>query len=138
MRAADLMSSPVYGITPDASLDEAAGLMMERGFTTLPVITAGGLLLGLVTESDLVRALFTPGTRGEPTPDGGAVAGLRPHAVRQVMRGTPVAVRAEMDVSDVAMAMVDAHERCLPVVDGGERVVGMISWRDLLANLLPG
>ncbi|WP_236790888.1 HPP family protein [Amycolatopsis sp. GM8] len=130
------MSSPVYGITPDAGIEEAAAVMVDHGFTTLPVITADGALLGVVTESDLVRARFTPGSRGETAPENGVIAGIRPYAVRQVMHGGPLAVRPEMELSDVASAMIDARRRCLPVVDTADRVVGIISWRDLLSSLL--
>lgn len=135
MRANDIMSTPVFGVTADATLEEAAALMLERGFTTLPVITAEGRLTGLVTEADLGRARFTPGARDESSPDDGAIAGLRPHTVRQIMCGTPLTVPPDADLSDVASVLVDSHQRCVPVVAHG-KVVGMISWRDLLTNLV--
>jgi len=138
MRALDIMSRPVYGVTGDASIEEAAALMLDRGFTTLPVVTAGGHLRGLVTEGDLGRARFTSGARGETTPEGGAITGLQARAVCDVMREKPATVRPDAQLSEVATAMVDAHQRCLPVTDVDGKVVGMISWRDLLVHLVPG
>jgi CBS domain-containing protein len=56
-QVADIMT-PVP-ITADAttSVDEAARLMLEHGVTGLPVMH-GGLVVGVVTHSDLLRALI--------------------------------------------------------------------------------
>ena len=57
--AVELMSSPPLVIGPDASLREAAALMVERRVNRLPV-ARGGRLLGIVTRADLVRAYIRP------------------------------------------------------------------------------
>ncbi len=51
---ADVMTSPVTTIEPDAALEVAAALMLERKFGCLPVVEQGRLV-GIVTESDFVR-----------------------------------------------------------------------------------
>ncbi|TVT30635.1 CBS domain-containing protein [Amycolatopsis cynarae] len=134
MRVRDIMSTPVIGVTAEATLEEAAKLMMDRGFTTLPVFAAAGRLVGLVTEADLLRARFM---LAAPTPEDGAIAGLRARVVRQIMRSPAPAVAAGMDLGEVTTAMVESHQRCLPVVEDGT-VVGMVSWRDLLARFADG
>ncbi|MTD59196.1 CBS domain-containing protein [Amycolatopsis pithecellobii] len=137
MRTREIMSSPVYGITADAGIEEAAALMVQRGYTTLPVITGDGTLLGLITEENLARTRFTPGARGEATPDSGAVVGLAPANVRQLVHTPVPTVTADTELTEVATAMVESGRRCLPVVDAENHVVGIISWRDVLRQLLP-
>lgn len=130
MRVRDIMSTPVIGVTAEATIEEAAKLMMDRGFTTLPVFAAAGRLVGLVTEADLIRARFmTPGS----TPEDGAIAGMPPRVVRQIMRCPAPAVPSGMELGELSAAMVESHQRCLPVVEDGT-VVGMVSWRDLLTR----
>ncbi|NKQ52048.1 CBS domain-containing protein [Amycolatopsis sp. K13G38] len=124
MRVRDIMSTPVIGIAPEATIDETAEVMLDRGFTTLPVVTADGILLGLITEAHLGAARW-----GSP-PDSG------PHLVRQVMRAPALAVAAEADLADLANAMVESHQRCLPVIEDGH-LCGMVSWRDLLSHYAP-
>ena len=51
---ARVMSSPAITIAPHASVEEAALLMAERKIGCLPVVE-GGRLVGLVTETDLLR-----------------------------------------------------------------------------------
>lgn len=57
--AAELMSSPAITIGPDASLPEAAAIMVERRINRLPV-QQGRHLVGIVSRADLVRAYLRP------------------------------------------------------------------------------
>jgi len=52
----DIMKTPVITIGKDATIDEAAGLMISKGISCIPVMN-GDKILGVVTRSSLVRAL---------------------------------------------------------------------------------
>ena len=54
--AGDAMTSPAITIGPHSDVTEAARLMTERGVKRLPVIDWAGVLVGIVTRADLVRA----------------------------------------------------------------------------------
>lgn len=53
----ELMSEPVVTIGPDAPVAEAARLMADKKLGCLPVVD-GDLLVGIVTQSDLLRLLL--------------------------------------------------------------------------------
>jgi CBS domain-containing protein len=53
----DVMSGGVVSISPEASVWEAASLLDRHGFRRLPVIDGEGCLIGILTRSDLVRAM---------------------------------------------------------------------------------
>jgi CBS domain-containing protein len=55
----EVMSEPVVTVAPDASVRDAARLMLERRIGCLPVVDAG-VLVGLVTETDLLRSAYGP------------------------------------------------------------------------------
>jgi acetoin utilization protein AcuB len=55
-----VMSRSVLVVDPDRPLPEAAGLMVEHKIGALPVVEAGRLV-GIVTESDFVRAFAKSG-----------------------------------------------------------------------------
>jgi len=57
MRARDLMTTNLVTIPPDAPLEALARVLSERGISGAPVVDADGTLLGMVTESDLIRRL---------------------------------------------------------------------------------
>jgi len=55
--AADLMTSELITVSPDAKLGEAGRMMLENGISSLPVVDDSGKLVGIITKSDLVRAV---------------------------------------------------------------------------------
>ena len=57
-QAADLMSSSVTTLPIDASLDDALELVDRDRIRHLPVVDADQRLVGLVTQTDLLRALI--------------------------------------------------------------------------------
>jgi len=52
-----LMSRKVFTVTPDAPLVHAAELMTEHKIAGLPVVDEKASVVGIVTESDLLRTL---------------------------------------------------------------------------------
>jgi CBS domain-containing protein len=54
--AGEAMTSPAVTIDASRRVDAAAALMLDHGVNRLPVVDSGGLLVGIVTRADLVRA----------------------------------------------------------------------------------
>lgn len=59
LTVAKLMSRKVYTVTPDAFVVHAAELMTENKIAGLPVVDERSGVVGIVTESDLLRMLVT-------------------------------------------------------------------------------
>lgn len=139
MLARDVMTTPVTTVTVDTRVKQAAGLLASGGFTALPVVDAHGRLVGIVSEADLVRGRFPRDPRALITAQ--RDVGQRPTAaatVGEVMTGDVVAATPTTDVVDLVTAMLAQHVRSVPVVDddpGGERVVGIVTRRDLVRAL---
>ena len=56
----EVMTRDVVTVAADATLGEAATLLLGRRIGCLPVVKPDGTLVGLVTETDLLRAAFLP------------------------------------------------------------------------------
>jgi CBS domain-containing protein len=65
-----LMSRKVYTVTPDAFVVHAAELMTDNKIAGLPVVDEKGQVIGIVTESDLLRMLVTKLREAEETTAG--------------------------------------------------------------------
>lgn len=52
-----VMTRKVFTVTPDAPVVHAAELMTEHKIAGLPVVDESGAVIGIVTESDLLRML---------------------------------------------------------------------------------
>jgi len=49
------MTRPVFTVLPNATILEAANLMLERHVSGLPVVDTAGKLVGIVSEGDFIR-----------------------------------------------------------------------------------
>ncbi len=58
--AGEAMTAPAVTVSPGRSVSDAAALMLDLGIDRLPVVS-GGLLAGIVTRSDIVRAFAAEG-----------------------------------------------------------------------------
>ncbi len=56
------MSSPALTILPETSFQEALKLMHERKIRRLPIVDHDGVLVGIVSERDLLHAAPSPAT----------------------------------------------------------------------------
>ena len=121
MKLSDLPPGQLFMVDPQTNLSEVARKMRLEDCDSVAVM-AGGRLLGIITERDLVRAI-ADGV--DPTQ---ATAGV-------LMTPKPATVTADEDVSVVALKMMTLGIRHLPVVDGQGRPIGLISARNLVAVL---
>lgn len=135
MRASELMTSPAVTVRPEATLKEAAAVLVERDVTAAPVVDAGGRLVGVVSEADVLG-----GDIFEPDPTAHMIPlplehELPPRSVAEVMTTEPTVLPADVDAAQVAAVLVGQQLKSVPVMDCG-RVVGMVSRRDLLRVLI--
>ncbi|RUY96557.1 MULTISPECIES: CBS domain-containing protein [unclassified Mesorhizobium] len=144
MQAAAIMSKPVVGIDPSASIAEAAGLMLFKKISGFPVIRDDGTLVGIVSEGDFLRRgeLGTQRKRSrwlEFLVSPGKAADEYAHAngrrIEEVMSQDVVTAPPTASLAEVVELMTRHHVKRVPVVDAG-KVVGIITRSDLLRALL--
>jgi CBS domain-containing protein len=116
------MTRPAITIDPHEPVVAALTLVLSRRIGCLPVVGSAGLV-GMVTTTDLLRyelnhALDRPQT------------GL-PATIRTVMKQAPATVTPEATLAEAAALMAGRGTRILPVVDGGHRVIGLLTDEDL-------
>ena len=112
------MSAPAITVRADADYRTAFDVMRERDFHHLPVVDAGGQLVGIVALRDMMVAA----TRYQNAPV----------EIAEVMHRPVVATRPDVQVVEAARLMMNRNIGCLPVVDAEMNVLGVISERDLL------
>jgi CBS domain-containing protein len=143
MKAADIMTLGAATIRPDASIAQAAQLMLQYRISGLPVVNAAGDLVGIVTEGDLLRRAESGTEQRRPRwlefllgPGKLADEYVHTHSrrVEDVMSRDLITVSPETPVSDVVEQMERQGIKRLPVVREG-KVVGIISRANLLRGL---
>ena len=66
LRAADVMTRSVATVAEDATAEMIARLMEEKAIRSVPVVAADGTLCGIVSRSDLLRAVLAPASARGP------------------------------------------------------------------------
>jgi CBS domain-containing protein len=144
MKAIDIMTTDVVTISPEASVYEAARLLLGRRISALPVVDAAGQLVGLISESDLMRRGELRTEKRHPWWRGLLTSDLRQASeflrcegrrVSDVMSRDVIAARAAMPLRELAELMERHVIKRLPVLDE-QRLVGIVSRSDLLRALL--
>jgi len=145
MNAADIMTQPVIGVTPETTLAEAARLMLQHRISGLPVTDKSDALVGIVTEGDLLRRVELGTERRRPRWiellfGAGRLAGdyTDAHArkVGEVMTKTVVTVTRRTTLPEIVRLMETHRINRVPVVERG-RPVGIVSRANLVRALLP-
>ena len=115
---AEVMSKEVVTLTPDSTVSDAARVMVRGGFGSV-VIVQGRMLLGILTERDVLRAAAEEDD-------------LRAARVDQWMTEDPDTALPDLDSEEAASLMLSRGYRHLPVEVDGE-LLGMVSLRDVLS-----
>ena len=140
MRAHQIMTRPVYSVLPEATIAEAANIMLQRHISGLPVVDAAGKLVGIVSEGDLIRRseIGTQRKRsrwlkfllgaGKAATDFVHEHGRR---ISEVMTRDPLTITEETTLEEIVTSMETNGVKRLPVMRG-DRLVGIVSRANLL------
>lgn len=118
---ADVMTRNARSMTPNDTLADAAKVMDELNVGVVPVCD-GDRLVGMVTDRDIV----VRGLARDVDPRTGKLS--------DVMSGHVRTARVDDDVDDVLTEMATAQIRRMPVVDGQDKLVGILSIGDIAAK----
>ena len=140
MRAHQIMTRSVVTVTLESSILDAAKLMLQRHVSGLPVVDAGGKLVGIVSEGDFIRRseIGTQRKRGRWLRfilGAGVLATDFVHEngrkVSEVMTRDPLTVTEDTALEEIVTTMETNGVKRLPVMRGDE-LVGIVSRANLL------
>jgi len=114
----DVMTKDVVTLSSDSTVTDAAQVMVRGGFGSV-VVVHGRMLLGILTERDVLRAAASEDD-------------LRSALVERWMTPDPDTSEPDLDTEEAAGRMLSRGYRHLPVVVDGD-LVGMVSLRDVLS-----
>lgn len=147
MHARDVMIRDVVAVAPDCLLSDMVSMMLGCGLSALPVVNADRVVVGIVSEGDLLRLqnvgaedvrprwveLLLSGARGA-----GYIADLGCR-VEEVMSWPVLQVAPDTPIAEIAELFEHQRIKRVPVTEEG-RLVGLVTCGNLLralASLLP-
>jgi CBS domain-containing protein len=125
MRISDLLrrkGNLVVSVKPEQSVTELLDLLAEHSVGALIVSSDGTTLEGIVSERDVVRRLqqFGPELLNSP--------------VRDIMTATVRTCPPETDLDELMRVMTQGRFRHVPVVDGEQQLIGIVSIGDVVKH----
>jgi CBS domain-containing protein len=128
---ADVMSFDPIVVRADAPIEEAEDLLEANRVSGLPVVDGSGALVGVISQTDLLRlAHHSIGDILRSRPDG-----LR---VGEVMTSPPLTVPMTASLVEAARVMHDAHVHRLVALDDEDDPVGVLSASDYVTLVAEG
>ena len=128
MLVRDRMTSPAKTVTATTPFQDALNLMREGKFRRIPVVDEHGALVGIVSERDLLHAAPSPATSLSIWEVNYLLWRLK---VADVMTENVLSITPDTPIEVAAHLMVSRKIGGLPVVDEGNRVVGVITETDI-------
>lgn len=112
----------VISISPEADILEACKLMRDNNVGSV-VVLESGKLRGILTDRDI--ALKVTGANKDP----------RTTKARDIMSRSPVRIPVEKDLQHLTNLMRVHHVRRVPIVDGVDEVLGIVTMDDVVARI---
>jgi len=113
MTVETLICTDTPPLRPTDTVEHGLGLLMEMRIRHLPVVDADGLLVGVLSEEQMLDA------------DGPA------SPVSDLLGAKPVFVKADAHVFEVSKVMLEQQLTTVPVVEAGNHYVGLVRRHDL-------
>ena len=120
IEAKDIMKTNVLAVTKGADIYDAIRIMVANNVTGLPVIDNDRVLVGIVTEKDVLTLLYNIEDR--------------PGRVADFMTTSVVAFEQDQDLLAVAASLRANHFRRVPILNRG-KLVGIISRKDIIRHI---
>ncbi len=141
-----VMTTDVVRAEHGTPFKEVAELLAAHRISGLPVVDEDDKVVGVLSETDLMMHQATTSDPYEPK-HRVRLAELTPGARHQYAKGSartagelmtrpPVTVHADDTIVQAARTMVQRHVERLPVLDEEDRLVGIVTRRDLLRVFL--
>ncbi|HLI51229.1 MAG TPA: DUF190 domain-containing protein, partial [Thermomicrobiaceae bacterium] len=140
----EVMTTDVVTVAANTPVRKLVELLLGQIYRALPVVDAGGKLIGIVTNGDLVdraglrlRAELLSSLDRTPLDQELRRLEQSGKTASDIMTTDVACVRSEIDLATAARLMVVRRLKRLPVVDLDRRVVGIIARSDILRAIAP-
>jgi CBS domain-containing protein len=142
MIARDVMSDSVMSVLADATVFEAAKVLVNAHVSAMPVVDEQGVMIGIVSEADLLERGAATGQTdallrqfADDVASAGTYVRANARRVTDVMTKPVICVEEDTPLNEVARLMLDTGIKRVPV-RRGHSVIGMVSRIDLVRAMI--
>jgi acetoin utilization protein AcuB len=133
MRVEEWMTKNVVAVSPGTSIMKSARIMKENQIKRLPIVDAGGRVLGIVSDRDIKEASPSKATTLDMYEMYHLLADMK---VEDIMSSPPVCAYRDDSVEALAAVMIEKKFGGMPVVNEDGKLIGIITDSDIFRLLV--
>ena len=111
-----------FSFTSESTVSEIADMMDLKDIGAVPIINQDNLLIGILSERDIVRKLVKTGRDSDLV------------TAHDIMTKEIKSVQLDTSIDEAQRIMVENNIRHLPVVDQNHKLINFLSQRDLILS----
>lgn len=142
MQVKDIMTSNIISVKAGSSAQSVADLIVQHQIHAIPIVNELFELQGIVAEGDFFyqhqsstsMAAYLINKLSKKKELSGSLDSV---TVNDIMASPCITVRPEVSVEEAGKVLVEKNFNTLPVVDGTNTLVGIVTAHDVLKVLLP-
>lgn len=108
----------------ETSIRDACRQMMERGVGSIAITANNGMLAGIFTERDALNRVVVERLDPDST------------TIGSVMTSPCISIQHDRSTNDAVNLMVEENIRHLAVLDDNHQVIGIVSYRTLMSQMV--
>ena len=117
MLVKEYMTTGVASLPPEAGIKSALQTLADKRVTAAPVVDSEGILVGVVSEADLIGSRLEPDPRAHLVRPVTRMPDSAEATVADVMSRPAICVHPDDDLADALARLTSARVKSLPVVD---------------------
>ena len=121
----DIMTTNVATLAPTATIAQVARLFAEHRYRHIPIVSAEGSLVGLISDRDVLRRQATSSNRD-----------MQRDQVSTIMVSEVLVATPDTLIRDVARTMIEERIGSLPIITEGNVLSGIVTRSDILRALI--
>jgi acetoin utilization protein AcuB len=125
--AYQIMTNPVFTILPSTTLHAVSAIFADKRYRHIPVVSADGALLGLISDRDFLRHRASA---QHDSPRG------HKEQVSSVMISEVLVATSDTRIREIARTMFEERIGSLPIVEGDGKLIGIITRSDILRAII--
>ncbi|MBF0315453.1 MAG: CBS domain-containing protein [Oligoflexia bacterium] len=119
IKAKDIMQKEAVSLQANSTISEMIALLVKHKITGIPIVDPKNILIGIISEKDLLGCIFAPN--------------LGNKAVKDLMATKVVSMDEDASIIEVCLLLSEKNFRRVPIVNKNQELVGIVSRSDLIA-----
>ena len=121
--ASEIMKHATLSLGLETTLDEAWKMIKEYNIQHLPILSHEGRVVGLLSETDLMKELLKKDEGGK-------------RQIKEIMKKHVLCATPDTDMKTIAKVFFDEKVKAMPIVDQDSKLIGILTDHEVMDTIM--